>query len=435
MINKKFGLMVLSLAAMGLVSCGGGGGSSQGTGGKTSTQVISSGAVQTFDLTNGESIAYWCTSGDKQFFEDRIVEFKAAHPEFTGDITLDKTVDESDVASQLSKDITAAPELFEIVDDALPGCVRSRQLEEFPASDTAEMAGVYGSETVAATQVLGKTYGVPYRNDNGYVLTYDDQIVSAEQAKTVEGILAACKAAGATFNYNIKNSWYTFAPIWGAGGKNYTAADGSYHSEIATDAIAQALADFTVAMRGANEEYVNTWNSSDSVDNFGAASNKVGAVISWNGEANVQAKIGDHTKCTVLPTFTSQGKQIPLSTFHGHKTISIRKGVEGGKLLTARAFALFMGSDAVAEKRVTELKHGVPNLTVKAKTSIWTSQWVNSMQTMIQDGRAVSQLSAGVGSFWTPAENLGTSVFAGATSTKETALRALTACQTAQLGE
>lgn len=431
MINKKVGLLCLSLMAMGLASCGGGGqsGTSNSTGGSTEGSA-SGGEVQKFDLTNGGDITYWCTGGDKDFVEARVAEFKAAHPEFKGKITLASTIDEDKVATELGKDLEAAADVFEIVDNDLPGCVAGRQVLEFDAADKAEMVTVYGADTVAKTAVLGKTYGVPYRNDNSYVLTYDKEIVSDEQAKTVEGILEACKAKGATFNYGVSNSWYTFAPVWGAGGKNYTDDNGGYHSEIATDAVAQAVADFNNLLL----KYKDNFLDSDSNEKFNDSTKPCGAVISWNGEANIVSKIGEErTRCAVLPSFTSQGKEIKLSAFHGYKTWCIKKTIAAASKITARAFTLFMGSDAVAEKRVTELKHGVPNVTVIGKTSIWTSKWVNAVKDMIQAGRTVSQLSAGVGSFWSPAGKVGSAIKAGTLTTKELALAALKTCQNGQV--
>ena len=291
------------------------------------------------------------------------------------------------------------------------------------------MRSVLGDTAVDNTLILGDIYGVPYRNDNSYVLTYDSSIVSDEAAKTVEGIIEACKAAGATFNYNVTNSWYSFAPVWGAGGKNYTDENGDYHSEIATEAVAQAAYDFSNIIVEAGD----TFFASDSIEKFGAATSPCGAVISWNGEANVINQIGaERTKCTVLPTFTSEGKQVPMNAFHGYKTWSMKKGLDEATRLTARAFCLYMASDEVAAKRVTDLKHGVPNVRVQARTELWTSNWVKAVNDMIAAGRTVSQLSGGVGSFWTPAADFGTAMKDGFDSV-DAVLEALEECETAQL--
>ncbi|MBE6127307.1 MAG: extracellular solute-binding protein [Erysipelotrichaceae bacterium] len=413
MLNKKLGIMALSLAAMGLASCGGNGG-----------------GEPVIDLSQGDSITYWCPNTDTEFFTKKVAEFKAAHPEFKGDITFLATMGEGEVKGELTKDPENSADVFEIADDNIPDCVTARAMTAFDSSDVDVMKNRYGDEAVKASSVKSKVYGVPYRNDNGYVLSYDTSIVSAEEAKTLEGIIAACKRAGATFNFDLTNSWYTFAPIWAAGGKTYTDDQGVFHSEIATDAIATVAAGFANIVKDAG----STWNHVADDANFGASTAPIGAVVLWNDENKQAEKIGDRLAITTLPSFTVGGKSYALKSFQGFKALGMRRASNftDAKKITARAFCLFMGSDAVAKDRLTQLKQGVSNKAVIEQKNLWQSKWLAALGAQQAAGNTVSQANGSSGTFWSAAEALGNAIKGGTLTTKEAMLEALRICETTQ---
>ena len=418
MLNKKIGALTMGLAAMVLASCGGNGGSKE----------------PVYDLSKGASITYWCPETDTAFFAEKVKSFKEAHPEFKGDITILGNLGEGDVKAELTKDAETAADVFEIADDNISACVEGRAMTTFgKATGEAGQALVerYGQNAVDAVTVKGQVYGVPYRNDNGYVLAYDKAIVSDEQAKTVEGIIAACKAKNATFNFDLTNGWYSFSPVWAAGGKTYTDDAGVYHCEIATDGVATVMADFAKIVSDAG----STFNIAADDSKFGDATTPLGAVVLWNNEAAESKKLGDKLGIAPLPTFTSGGKAYNLMTFQGYKALGMRRATafDEAKRVTAEAFCMYMGSDAVAESRLTELGQGVSNKNVAAKTDLWKSKFLNVLSKMGSDGLTVSQATGACDSFWTPAGALGAAIKGGTVSTKEAMLEALKTTQNAIL--
>ena len=429
MINKKLGVMVLALASMGLVACGGGGQSSQSSGSQSSLAPEST-TAPVYDLSDGESITYWCPTTDTDFFAEKVDEFKEAHPEFSGDIEFLASVGEGEVKAELTKDPEVAADVFEIADDNIAQCVEASAMYVYNNDEAAYMRYLYGQEAVTATTVKGRVYGVPYRNDNGYVLSYDKSIVSDEQAKTVEGIIAACKAAGATFNFDLTNSWYTFAPVWAAGGRTYTDDQGVFHSDIATDEIAKVVAGFAKIVTDAG----STWNHLADDAKFGAAEGKLGAIVLWNNENSQKNVLGDNLGIAPLPSFSVDGKSYHLRTFQGFKALGIRRAdaLTAGKLKVAKAFTMFMGSDAVAEDRLVDLGQGVSNRNVIAKSQLWSSKWVAALNKMGTAGTTVSQANGTCGNYWDPAAALGTAIKNGTITDAATALNALTKCKTAQ---
>lgn len=419
MFNKKFTVLGLAIAAMGLTACGGS---------KPAQSSGSSGA----DLSGGASITYWCPNTDTDFFAEKVKEFKAAHPEYKGEITNLATVGEGDVKGELTKDAEKAADVFEIADDNIKDCVEARAMTAFgKVADVKYATDLYGEAPVAATTVKGNVYGLPYRNDNGYVLSYDSSIVSETQAQTIEGIIAACKAAGATFNFDLTNSWYTFAPVWAAGGKTYTDDEGVFHSAIATDEIAEVVGAFGKIVKDAGA----TWNNSDSDDGFGKTdATKVGAVIKWNNYDAEKKLIGDKLKVTVLPSFKAGNGVYKLKSFQGFKALGMRKAADftDAKKIVAVEFCKFMGSDAVAEARLTKLNQGVSNKAVAAKTELWTSPWLQALAAQGAAGNTISQANGSSGTFWDAAGALGNAIKGGTIVDKASAKEALQICQTAQ---
>lgn len=412
MINKKFGLMALSLAAMGLVACGGGGNSSGG--GSTGF--------------SGE-LTYWCAETDTDLFAKQVEAFKKANTDFHGTIKLLATVGEGSIKDNLTKDVEKAADVFEMADDNIADCVKGRALISWSDAEIATFRNMYGDAGLEAATIKGKVYGVPYRNDNGYVLSYDKSIISDEDAKDLDKILEKCKANNATFNMNLTDAWYSFAPVWAAGGKTYTDTEGTFHSEIANAAVAKGLAAFANKLNDSG-----VWLDTTADDGFGASTDRVGAVVKWNNEKSQSDKLGANLGIAPLPSFSDGTKSYTLKSFQGFKHIGVRsaKALTGAKLDWAKKFACWMASDSVAELRVKELKQGVTNKVVIAKTEIWDSKWLSALATQSAAGNVVAQATGSNGNFWDPAKQLAQAVLNEVITDEASALEQLTICETAQ---
>ncbi|GEM_PF-1035037 len=387
------------------------------------------------DLSNGASITYWCPNTDTDLFAQKVAAFKLLHPEYKGSITQLAILGEGDVRSELSKDAEIAADVFEIADHDVADCVDWRAMTSFgKASEVQWIKDIYGETAVAAVTIKGQVYGLPYRNDNGYVLTYDKAIVSDEQAKTVEGIIAACKAKNAVFGFDLANSWYAFAPVWGAGGKTYTDAEGVFHSEIATDAVAKAVGGFGKIVKDAG----STWVHSDADDKMGVeGAGRVGAVVKWNNYNAEKKALGDNLGVAPLPSFSVDGTSYALKGFQGYKALGMRRAAAftEEKRIVAVEFAKFMGSDEVSEARLTQLGQGVSNKAVIAKTELWTSPWIAALTKMSSAGNTVSQANGSSGTFWDPAKALGNAIKGGTIINQQSAKEALQLCQQAQMSQ
>ena len=113
-----------------------------------------------------------------------------------GNITINiGACSEADAKDNILTDPTAAADVFAFADDQLNELVAAGALQEVTLNaDDVKSRNLEGS--VEAASLDGKLYAYPMTADNGYFLYYDSSVISAEDAQTVDGILAAAAAAG-----------------------------------------------------------------------------------------------------------------------------------------------------------------------------------------------------------------------------------------------
>ena len=71
--------------------------------------------------------------------------------------------------------------------------------------------------SVEAAKLNDKLYAYPMTADNGYFLYYDSSVVSADQAKKLDDILAAANKANKKVLMDVSDGWYLASFFLGAG--------------------------------------------------------------------------------------------------------------------------------------------------------------------------------------------------------------------------
>ena len=146
------------------------------------------------------------TAGVKEFTEQQVAAFKAAHPEYDFEVVVE-TVGEGDAATEVLKDVATAPDMYCFAQDQISRLVQGSALAPLGVDAAATVTSENDAGSVSAATVGSNIYAYPLTSDNGYYLYYDPDVVSDEQAKTLEGIVEACKAKGVKFGYNLTNAW------------------------------------------------------------------------------------------------------------------------------------------------------------------------------------------------------------------------------------
>jgi arabinogalactan oligomer/maltooligosaccharide transport system substrate-binding protein len=292
--------------------------------------------------------------------------------------------------------------------------------------------GVQASATVTANNDAGsvnaatvgdKIYAYPMTSDNGYYLYYDSSVISDEEAKTWEGIVAACERAGKKFGYNVTNAWimagFFFAQPVGGGdalchsnwtysedGKNAIAVDDNFNSENGLIAMN------VMKWLSSSESFVDT------ADSFGGTAAVVTGI--WNAGA-AESEYGDHVKAVKLPTFTVNGTTYQTGSFSGYKLIGCKPQDDPEKAKLCADLALYLTSGEAQLERYYEFQWGPSNKEAQNNEDVKSNVFLSAL--LAQNVYSVPQ---GVipGDWWNEAANLGT-VAKDATKTEADFLKAL----------
>ena len=362
------------------------------------------------------------TDGVKAFFEEQVAAFKEAHPEYKFNITIE-TVGEGDAAGEVLKDVKTAPDMYCFAQDQISRLVLGGALAPLGVQASATVTANNDAGSVNAATVGDKIYAYPMTSDNGYYLYYDSSVISDEEAKTWEGIVAACERAGKKFGYNVTNAWimagFFFAqPV--NGGDALCHSNWTY-SEDGKNAI--AVDDNFNSANGLVAMNVMKWLSSsemfvDTADTFAGTAAVVTGI--WNAGA-AESEYGDNVKAVKLPTFTVDGTTYQTGSFSGYKLIGCKPQDDPEKAKLCADLALYLTSGEAQLERYYEFQWGPSNKEAQNNEDVKSNVFLSAL--LAQNVYSVPQ---GVipGDWWNEAANLGT-VAKDATKTEADFLKAL----------
>lgn len=285
------------LLTAGLVSCGNGG--------------------DTTNKAKTVSLSVWVPTEQVAWATERIEAFKAQYPNTTYNITV-TACQEGDVKTQITKDPTAAADVFFFAGDHLGPLVDGGFLYEFPSQFVSAL-GTEISESVLSSAMVGeKLYGIPY-TPNSYFMYYNGDKVTSEEAKDLDTLLTKGKVI-----FDIDNGWYQTAFWYGTGvrffgpeGSDPTVANlNSAEGKLA----AKAIRDYTV-----NEEnFINGGDDEIKAD-FKKDSDVVAAIGGNWLSTDLILEFGNSLRATTLPTFTAGGSKYDLTATGDWKKCGISR--------------------------------------------------------------------------------------------------------------
>jgi len=375
---KALALLMASIMVVGMASC------------KSSTGTTTTAAKVNVTLK------VWGAQEDQALLQQLINGFKAANTDKNYTITLG-VVGEADAKTKFLEDPQTAADVFSFPNDQIRDFVTAGALYEITRNiDAIKAANMAGS--IDAATLDGKLYGYPMTADNGYFLYYDKSVVSAEQVKTLDGILAAANTANKKVFMDVSNGWYIASFFLGAGGKLGIGANGKQTCDFnnATGVKAgEAIKAFT-----ANKAFI----TGDDAVITGSIGTKICAGVSgtWNAD-KIKAKLGVNYAATKLPTFTVGGTQMQMGSFGGYKLIGVNKGT--AYPLEAMALAEWLTNEQSQATRFDQRQLGPSNLVVAASAAVKANVALGALAA--QSVFATSQKDV-LGTYWSPAEAFGT---------------------------
>ena len=280
------------------------------------------------------SLVLWGAEEDQALLAELVEGFKAAHPDQTFDIQIG-VESESTAKDTVLTDIEAAADVFAFANDQLNDLVAAGALLDLSGQVSAvlpayagktleDVMAANGEGSVAASSKDGKLYAFPMGGGNNYFLYYDSTKVTAEQAESWDGILAAAEASGSKVGMTYASGWYNASFFLGAG----FIADMNPDSTTVIDWNGTSSKGYTgvdvvkaMSAIAANPSFLAIPDGGISNE---IASGTLCAVISGTWDAGAaEAAFGEGYAATKLPTFTCAGDQVQMSCYSGFKLMGV----------------------------------------------------------------------------------------------------------------
>lgn len=388
MFNKKAIVFALTMAAMGLCSCGGGGGGNAG----------------------GADLTYWCPSGDNDVMKTLVANFKASDEKYK-DLKIEVAANygEGDTYKYLHTDLKAAADVMLMADDNIRAGVKAEEIAEIKDD---EFKREVSEDAIAACSVNGKLYGYPYRADNSPMPFYDTTVyTNAEDLKSLEKVLATAKAAGKKVALDLGNGWYNACLLWSGGGDFWlNDAGNSIVTNVGgTGAKKTDVAKSLMAYKALFNTYKDTWDiASDQAKIEAGFKDKTYAyAVLWNDIAGIKAN-NANVSVTTWPTIEIEGTAKPMHCFQSYKAVICKENdTDAERLTLAKAFAKFLANKASQKIRFEQLSYGPSNSELLASADVKASPFINAVSEMAAAGRTHSQALNVTQDFWTPMANIG----------------------------
>ena len=355
------------------------------------------------------TLKVWDGQDDQEILKELCEAYAAAHPENT--YTFDYgVVGTADASARYLEDPAAAADVFIFPDDQLIRLVQADALYEVTRNhDEIVAANNQGSINAATFQDV--LYGYPETSDNGYFMFYDKSVLTEEDVKTLDGILAAAEKAGKQFNFDVANGWYLASFFIGNGCVITLDENGNqvcdFNSEkgLAVAEAVQAMCNHPAFLPG--DQNILTGTIGESVC--------AGVCGTWVAEA-VKERLGENYAACKLPTFTCNGEQVQMGSFGGCKILGVNTQTQNP--VEAMQLAEFLTNEASQLRRFEVRGYGPSNIAAAQSEAVSSEPALAALAA--QSDYAITQLI--IGDFWTPATAFGNELIANEQNDLQTLL-------------
>lgn len=296
-------------------------GASSETGGNNNASSGGGGSSETV------SLRLWGAEEDQDYLKQLVSKFESTYSDQKFNIEIG-VESESTAKDTVLTDIEAA-DVYSYASDQLADLVRAGALAALDdVSEVLTKAGktlddvksANAPDSVEAATLNGKMYGFPTGGANTYFLYYDSSIVSDEDAKTWDSLLAAAAKGKKKVGMTLNSGWYNASFFYGAGFTTGLNEDGTTTMDWnGTSADGNSGVDVVKSMLDITSNSAFMPIADGQISNT-IASGDLCAVISGAWDSGKAEEIwGDGYSATKLPTYTLGGKQIQMAPAYGYK--------------------------------------------------------------------------------------------------------------------
>lgn len=330
-------LLTASMVATMLVGCGGSAEeaapSTDAAQTETKTEETKTETAETAPAEKQDvALRMWGAEEDQEMLQGMIDSFVANYAD-AANITVELGVEsESTAKDVVLTDIEAAADVFAFASDQLPDLVKAGALQNIDELDAAiqayagksvaDIKGANAPGSVDAATANNALYAFPMSADNGYFLYYDSSVISADDAKSWDSLLAAAEAAGKKVGMTFASGWYNASFFYGAGFTTGLNEDGTTSLDFNGTADYSGVEVVKGMLNIAGHPAFMAIADGDISNQIAGGS--LAAVVSGTWDATAaQTAFGDGYAATKLPTYTVGDAQVQQGSVAGFKLVGV----------------------------------------------------------------------------------------------------------------
>ena len=344
------------------------------------------------------NLKLWCDSTEQAIVEELVNTFIEKHKDEATITVTYESIGSADAKNAAFADVANAADLFYIADDQFLTLVASGMLE--PIANSSDIAKLHLEGAVDAASINGTMYAYPVSADNGYFLYYDKDYFSEEDVKSLDKILAVCKANNKKFVMDWTSGWYLYS-FFGNTGMHMGLADDGLSTNCNWNSTEGTIKGVDVAKAmlaiSSNSAFVSRTD-------YEAAAKEGTAIAGISGVWNINAikeAYGDDYGACKLPTYTVAGQQVQMSSFKGYKLLAVNS-YSANKEWAAK-LAEYLSGEESQLKWFEEAGRGPSNVTVAASDAV---NKVPAIAAVIEQSEYAVLQKVGQ-TYWTPASEFG----------------------------
>jgi len=263
-------------------------------------EVVSSQAVEARDI----SLTLWGSEQDQDFLKEVSAEWAtkyAAEHDDVKSVEVKVDIKGEDVATtDALNDITAAADVFGVGNNQLAQLTASNAIYKMPDSVVEQIKAVVGDAALSSTFCDGGYYGFPYAPNTANILFYNKSVFTADDVKTIEGMLE--KEGAGPILANISSSWDSMTWFASSGCELFTGGDKTVNT-LNSDAAVKTLA--WLAQQIADKKIVYTDGNTSAAAALKDGSASALLFQDW-AKGDFQDALGDNFGVAELPTLNGE---------------------------------------------------------------------------------------------------------------------------------
>ncbi len=404
-LKKLVAVLTSAVMVLSLTACGGSGEEQE----KSADSSAASG--------DAVALRLWGAEEDQDLLKALVYQFEEEHSDVKFDIEIG-VESEATAKDTILTDVEAAADVYAFASDQIHDLVNAGALANLEEYDEAfqtvsgkslqDIKDANSEASVEAATVDGSMYAFPMSGDNSYFMLYDSSVVTEEDAKSWDTLLAAAEASGKKVGMVLASGWYNASFFYGAGFTTSRNEDGTTTMDwngTSADGYTGVQVVQSMLNISANPAFMPIADG-DTANQI--ASGDLCAIISgtWDVEA-AQKAWGDGYSAAILPSFTVGSEQVQMAPAFGYKFVGVNSYSEN--IGWAAALAEYLTNEASQQNRFEARQIGPTNLTVAASDAVSENA---AISTLIKESEhSVNQV---VGQkYWDPTATFGENIAQG----------------------